>query len=67
MWKYFRDILTKEKEFKATRWGWDYHNPKKARISLYKQGNLSIQSNKEEIRIGVYVWNHAEKAWRAAE
>lgn len=64
MWKYFRDILSKESGFKEHKWGWEYTNPKKAVISLYKQGTMSISSNKEDIRIGVYIWNHTEKAWR---
>lgn len=70
MFQYFQTIFcspSARENNKRRKWGMEHLVPGKALICLYDhQGNMSIRSNKPEIRIGVYVFNHKEKAWRSA-
>lgn len=71
MFQYFRSIFCSPKErtnTKTRKWGIEYTQPGKALICLYDaQGNMSIRSNKPEIRLGVYIFCHEDKSWRAAK
>ena len=66
MHQYFTAILRKEAGARDYRWGLEFKIQGKCRISIYNQGNMAICSTKPEIRIGVYVFDHKEKAWRSA-
>lgn len=71
MFQYFKTIFcsaTEREHTKMRKWGLEYTQPGKALICLYDaQKNMSIRSNKQEIRLGVYIWNHEDKSWRAAK
>jgi hypothetical protein len=67
MLEYFYTLLVGMKETKRMRSGLEYILPTQCRIAVYNQGNMTICSNKPEIRIGVYVWSHEDKAWRSAQ
>ena len=72
MFQYFRTIFCgtpeERQKTKTRKWGIEYTQPGKALICLYDhQGNMSIRSNKPEIRLGVYIYNHKDKSWRDAQ
>lgn len=67
MQDYFMTILRKEAGARDYRWGLSFKIDGKCDVSIYNQGNMSIRSAKPEIRIGVYVFNHEQRAWRAVE
>jgi hypothetical protein len=67
MFLYFKTILNRSEGTKLRKWGIEHTVPGKALICLYdSQGNMSIRSNKNEIRLGVYVFNHTTRAWSSA-
>jgi hypothetical protein len=72
MFHYFRSIFCgsheERQKTKTRKWGTEYTVPGKALICLYdRQGNMSIRSNKPEIRLGVYIFSHEDKSWRAVK
>lgn len=61
--EYFKSLLIREAGTKNYRWGLEFRMHLKCCISVYNQGTMSVCSNKPQIRIGVYVYDHKEKAW----